>query len=212
MLLQYGLIFINLRNCFIWFCVTAVGGKPKPEFYSFPGRLRWTLLPTERCGDSPRPWFEPRLWSRNSNFRLRLQTSKFFGSGCGSSHSKSLGLRLHSPGSNTQPFSWKANTLPLSHRRPFTKLPLHVAIFHPSSTTAMQYVFINRAKIWPYVAHLVRSQGRFAQQLNTSPTFWNIRYLLTAYQNKINIFRRTKRYCETYYWFVFARLLHKILI
>jgi len=32
--------------------VTAIGGRPKPELCFFPGRLRWTLLPKERYGNS----------------------------------------------------------------------------------------------------------------------------------------------------------------
>jgi len=36
----------------MWFLVTAIGGKPKPEIYFLPGRLKWALLPKERFGDS----------------------------------------------------------------------------------------------------------------------------------------------------------------
>jgi len=32
--------------------VTAVGGRPKPELCFLPGRLRWTLFPKERYGNS----------------------------------------------------------------------------------------------------------------------------------------------------------------
>jgi len=32
--------------------VTAIGGRPKPELCFLPGRLRWTLLPRKRCGNS----------------------------------------------------------------------------------------------------------------------------------------------------------------
>jgi len=32
--------------------VTAIGGRSKPELCFLPGRLRWTLLPMERCGNS----------------------------------------------------------------------------------------------------------------------------------------------------------------
>jgi len=32
--------------------VTAIGGRPKPELCFLPGRLRWTLLPNERYGNS----------------------------------------------------------------------------------------------------------------------------------------------------------------
>jgi len=32
--------------------VTAIGGRPKPELCFLPGRLRWTLLPKERYGNS----------------------------------------------------------------------------------------------------------------------------------------------------------------
>ena len=35
-----------------YFCVTAIGGRPKPEIRFLPGQLRWTLLPKERYGDS----------------------------------------------------------------------------------------------------------------------------------------------------------------
>jgi len=34
------------------FLVTAIGGRPKPEMCFLPGRLRWTLLPKERYGNS----------------------------------------------------------------------------------------------------------------------------------------------------------------
>jgi len=30
----------------------AIGGRPKPKLCFLPGRLRWTLLPKERYGDS----------------------------------------------------------------------------------------------------------------------------------------------------------------
>jgi len=32
--------------------MTAIGGRPKPEFCFLLGQLRWTLLPKERCGNS----------------------------------------------------------------------------------------------------------------------------------------------------------------
>jgi len=60
--------------------------------------------------------FLPGLWSRYSNFRLRLQlrssnffgsgsiTQNIFGSGSGSSHAKLLGLRLRDPAPAPQPW------------------------------------------------------------------------------------------------------------
>jgi len=32
--------------------VTAIGGRPKPELWFLPGRLRWTILLMERYGNS----------------------------------------------------------------------------------------------------------------------------------------------------------------
>jgi len=32
--------------------VTAIGDRPKPEICFFPRRLKWTLLPKERYGES----------------------------------------------------------------------------------------------------------------------------------------------------------------
>jgi len=55
----------------------AIGGRPKHEVCFLPGRLRWTLFPVDRYGNS----FSGR-------------------------------------GSNTQPSSWVAGTLPLSYWRP----------------------------------------------------------------------------------------------
>jgi len=37
---------------FLLILVTAIGGRPKPELCSLPGRLRWTLLPKEHYGNS----------------------------------------------------------------------------------------------------------------------------------------------------------------
>jgi len=37
---------------FFTILMTAIGGRPKPEFCFLLGQLRWTLLPKERCGNS----------------------------------------------------------------------------------------------------------------------------------------------------------------
>jgi len=36
----------------LFILATAIGGWPKPELSFLPGRLRWTLLPEERYGNS----------------------------------------------------------------------------------------------------------------------------------------------------------------
>ena len=44
---------------FIWFLVTTVNGRPKPEICPLLGRLRWTLFPKERYGNFPQwPWIK----------------------------------------------------------------------------------------------------------------------------------------------------------
>jgi len=39
-------------SLFLFILVTVIGGRPKPELCFLPGRLRWTLLPKVRYGDS----------------------------------------------------------------------------------------------------------------------------------------------------------------
>ena len=62
---QYQLCLQKEIRDWIWLghvtLVTALGGKPKPEICTSPRRLRWTLLPKERYGDS--------LSGRGSNTR-----------------------------------------------------------------------------------------------------------------------------------------------
>ena len=51
-----ALVFYLLRDkigrTFFKILVTAIGGRPKPELCFLPGRLRWTVLPKERYGNS----------------------------------------------------------------------------------------------------------------------------------------------------------------
>jgi len=44
-------LYANSR-LFLLISVTAIGGRPKPELCFLPGRLRWTLTPKERYGNS----------------------------------------------------------------------------------------------------------------------------------------------------------------
>ena len=45
-------IYLFFLILFFLFLETAVSGRPKPEICFLPGRLRWTLLPKERYGNS----------------------------------------------------------------------------------------------------------------------------------------------------------------